>query len=118
MAEMVTVSLLHPVGYRASKDAEIVRYPRGLVEMPLDHAVAMDVTHRIRRVKRDAATGEQVVAPLAFEGKFDDKVAETLTAAGFSTLDDLRRATQSELMAIPGVGPAVYERIKSATQEG
>lgn len=115
MAEMVTVSLLHPMGYRASKDAKIVRYSRGLVEMPLEHAVAMDVTHRIRTVQRDAATGETVVTPRLFDGAFDEKLTATLTGAGFATLDDLRKASQSELMAIPGVGPANYERIRSAT---
>ena len=117
MTEMVKVSLLHPHGYRPSKGAEVIRYPRGLVEMPLEHAIAMDVTHRIRTVKRDPATGETVSTPLPFDGAFDDKLASTLTAAGFATMDDLRKASQSELMAIPGVGPAVFERIKSAAQE-
>lgn len=116
MAKMVTVSLLSPRGYRPSKDAEVVRYPRGLVEMPLDHAVAMDLTHRIRTVKKDPATGTTEVTPLAFDGAFDDKITATLQAAGFATMDDVRRATQSELMAIPGVGPAVYERIQVALQ--
>ena len=118
MAKMVTVSLLSPRGYRPSKDADIIRYPRGIVEMPLEHAIAMDVTHRIRTVTQDTSTGETVMTPLAFNGAFDDKITATLQAAGFATMDDLRRATQSELMAIPGVGPAVYERIMSALQEG
>jgi len=113
MAETVKVSLLHSVGYRASKDAEITRYPRGIVEMPLEQAKAMGLTHRIRNVKTEGGT--QKVSPLAFEGAFDDRLAGDLTAAGFKTLADLRKATQSELMAVEGVGPAAYERIRSAT---
>lgn len=116
MAEMVIVSLLHPHGYRASKDAEVIRYPRGLVEMPLEHAVAMDVTHRIRSVKRDAATGETTVTPLRFNGAFDDRLADTLTQAGYADLQALSRATQNELMALDGIGPAAYERIQNAVK--
>ena len=115
MPEMVTVSLLHAVSYRDSKAAETIRYPRGLVEMPLAHAKAMGVTHRIRSVKSDPATGKTTVTALPFESAFDDRLAESLTAAGFATLADLRKATQSELMAVEGVGPAAYERIRSAT---
>lgn len=115
MAEMVTVSLLHPMGYRASKDAEVVRYPRGTVEMPLEHAVALDVTHRIRMVKR-APDGTMTSVPLRFNGAFDDKLADALSGAGFKDLEALSRATQSELMAVEGVGPAAFERIQNAVR--
>lgn len=114
MADMVTVSLLHPMGYRESKDAETVRYPRGTVEMPLEHAVALGVTHRIRMLKEDAA-GAPPAQALTFDQAFDAKLAGILTQAGYADMQALSRATQSELMAL-GIGPAAYVRIQDAVR--
>lgn len=108
MAEMVKVSLLHALGYRESKDAPITRYPRGIVTMPLEHARALGVTHRIRSAAEVKAS---IDASLPFGGAFDERLASALTQAGFKTLADLGKASQSELMAIQGIGPAAYERI-------
>lgn len=111
MAEMVKVSLLHSLGFRESKDAPVVRYPRGIVEMPLAHARALGVTHRIRNSDEIKATVDK---SQPFGGAFDERLAGALTQAGYKTLADLGKASQSELMAIQGVGPAAYERIISA----
>lgn len=108
MAEKVKVSLLHPMGYRESKDAPITRYPRGLVEMPIEHARALGVTHRIRSQEE---LQESVDTSQPFGGAFDARLARALQQAGFETVADLGEASQSELMAIQGVGPAAYERI-------
>lgn len=105
---MVTVSLLQPMGYRPSKDAEVIKYPMGIVQMPLEHAQAMRVTRRI--VSVDVAE-EEVVLP--FGGAFNDKLTRTLDDAGYHTLADLAAANEDALLAL-GIGPANYERITGA----
>lgn len=112
MAKYVTVSLLHPMGYRASKDAEIIRYPMGAVRMPLEHAQAMQVTRRIIS-KEEAEAAEEQAASLPFGGAFDEKLRHTLESAGYKTLADLAALDRDAIMAL-GVGPANYERITSA----
>lgn len=111
MADMVKVSLLHPHALRLG--GETYKYRRGIVEMPLEHAQAMGLTRRIVR----AASGERetVVSRDPFGGVFDDKLTTILQAAGYTTLDALRSATQDDLLAIDGIGPANYERIRAAT---
>lgn len=106
--QMVTVSLLQPMGYRPSKDAEVIKYPMGIVQMPLEHAQAMRVLSRI--VSVDAAKETPV---LPFGGAFNDKLTRTLEDAGYHTLADLAAAEQDTLLAL-GIGPANYERIQNA----
>ena len=110
MAEKVKVSLLHAMGYRESKDGPVTRYPRGIVEMPLEHARGLGVTHRIRSDEEIKTTIDK---SQPFGGLFDEELAGTLTRAGYKTLADVGKASQSELMALR-IGPAAYERIMSA----
>lgn len=110
MAEMVKVSLLHAMGYRESKDSPTTRYPRGIVEMPLEHARGLGVTHRIRSDEEIKVTVDK---SQPFGGYFDEQLVDTLMQAGYKTLVDVSKASQSELMALR-IGPAAYERIMSA----
>lgn len=116
MAEMVKVSLLHPRGYRATKDGPVARYKMGIQEMPIEHARGMGLMHRIVRDVETTSEGATVVTRAPFNGAFDEKLTSTLTGAGYNTLDDLRGASQDDLMAIEGIGPANYERIQRAVK--
>lgn len=106
--QYVKVSLLRPMGYRPSRDADVIKYPMGIVQMPLEHAQAMRVMSRIVSVE-DAKTEPA----LTFGGAFNDKLTRTLEDAGYHALADLAGAEQDTLMAL-GIGPANYERIQNA----
>jgi hypothetical protein len=114
MAEMVKVSMLHAHGYRASKDDAVTRYERGIQEMPIEHARAMGVMHRIVARVEQGDGGATVVERLPFDGAFDEKLAATLTGAGFKTLEDLGRASNDDLLAVKGIGPSAFESIQTA----
>lgn len=116
MAEpMVRVSLLGPVGYKADRDAKVVRYKRGIQEMPLKHAQALGLIHRIvEHIKNEPAQGVEAVEMQPFDGVFDEKLTAILSEAGFESLTHLAGANEDQLRAIKGVGPANYERIQAA----
>jgi hypothetical protein len=114
MAETVRVSMLHAHGYRASKDDPITRYERGIQTMPLEHARAMGVMHRIVGRVEQGDGGAQVVTRLPFNGVFDEKLSATLTGAGYKTIEDLGRASNDELLSVKGIGPAAFESIQTA----
>lgn len=114
MADMVRVSLLHAQGYRASKSDPIARYTRGIHEMPIEHARAMGLMHRIVGRVEIGDTGAPVVTRLPFNGAFDEKLSGILTTAGYKTLNDLSQASQDDLLSVEGIGPANYERIQTA----
>lgn len=115
MAEpMVRVSLLGPVGYKADRDAKVVRYKRGIREMPLSHAQALGLLHRIvEHIKSEPALVE-VTEPQLYDGAFDEKLTAILSEAGFVDLDQVRQASEDQLRHVKGVGPANYERIQAA----
>ncbi len=115
MTQYVTVSLLTPQGFRPSKDAEVIRYPMGMVQMPVEHAQAMGVMHRI--VGDAVAEDTAPMTALPFGGAFNDKLTQTLEAAGFKTVADLVAADRDQLLAL-GIGPANYERIQSVIKGG
>jgi hypothetical protein len=120
MAEqMVEISLVQGQRYRQNKKDEYTVYGPGRHTVPLSVAKGMGVMHRIRRT--DPETGAVKVDP--FVGTFDDKLTGILNKAGYNTLGDLRKAAQrenfqSEMLALEGIGPAAYERIVNALQEG
>lgn len=45
-------------------------------------------------------------------------LAQRLADAGYSSTDDLRRATDDELRAVPGIGPGTLERIREQIRPG
>jgi len=110
----VIVAMHNREFYRATKDGDKIAYGPGMVEMPIEHAKAMGLLHRVRGVPGDEV--DSATRPMAypFDGVFDDKLTATLEAAGYSTLADLRKASQDELLATNGVGPAAFERIQAA----
>jgi hypothetical protein len=114
MAQTVTVSLVQPRRFRQSKNEEYVVYKQGIQEMPVEHARAMGLLHRIVRPSGEGAA----VVRDTFAGTFDEKLTRTLNDAGYLTLDDLRKASQDEILAVEGVGPAAYERIANALKGG
>ncbi len=111
MAGTVKVSLLHSQGYRANKDEPVTVYERGVREMPVEHAEALGLMHRI--VKDDESGGQ-----VPFGGAFDDKLTAILSGGGFTSIDDLRNASSDSLLALDGVGPANFERIQRAINRG
>ena len=46
------------------------------------------------------------------------RIARSLYAAGVRSLDDLRRASDAELLAIRGVGPATVRRLRAHLDQG
>lgn len=116
MAETVKVSLVQAQNFRMKKTDPYIRYPTGIVEMPLEHAKAMGLMHRI--VRQEGVDGETVVKRDPFAGTFDEKLTVTLNKAGINTLEDLRKLSRDELLAIDGVGPAAFERIQVALSGG
>jgi hypothetical protein len=116
MAETVKVSLLHPMAYRASKSEPFTRYKPGIVEMPIEHARGLGLTHRIVREVATTDEGATVVDRAPFNGAFDEKLANILTGAGYNTIEDLGKASQDALMSVDGIGPANYERIQRAVK--
>ena len=74
----------------------------------------MGLLHRIRGVVDDKVEEAAPTPALPFDGVFDDKLTRSLTAAGYRTLDDLRKASQDAIYAVDGVGPAAFERIQNA----
>ncbi len=112
MADTVKVSLLAPQAYRSAKSEPFVHYRRGIVEMPREHAEALGVT---RRIVREAPGG--FPTPAAFAGHFDARLTAQLEAAGYTSIDSLRQASQDQLLAVDGIGPAGYERIQQIIRE-
>ncbi len=108
MSNTVKVSLLAPQAYRSAKSEPFVHYPRGIVEMPREHAEALGVT---RRIVREDGT------PAPFAGHFDARLTAQLEAAGYTSIDSLRQASQDQLLAVDGIGPAGYERIQQIIRE-
>lgn len=110
--QIVTVSLLHPMRYRNAAAGVEVAYAPGMRQMPLSHATGLGLLHRIvGGVPQEEP--EHKRAP--FEGKFDDRLTVALMKAGYDNLDQLAKATDDEIRAIGGVGPATIERILRAT---
>ncbi|PYJ11277.1 MAG: hypothetical protein DMF06_03435 [Verrucomicrobia bacterium] len=110
----VVVALVNRQFYRESKQSTPIAYGPGLAEMPLEHAQEMGLLHRIRGVVDDKVEEAAPTPALPFDGVFDDKLTRSLTAAGYRTLDDLRKASQDAIYAVDGVGPAAFERIQNA----
>lgn len=109
MAEIVTVSLVQGRRFRLNREDEYVTYKPGHTQMPIEHAKAMGLLHRIVKT---TSTGETVtVKSLPFSGTFDEKLSARLEAAGYKTLDDLRKASEDDLRSIDGIGPMAIERI-------
>ena len=113
MRETVRVSLLHPQGYRASKAEPFTMYRPGIVEMPLEHAQGMGLTHRIVK-EQPFSAGETPVERVPFGGVFDERLAAILQGAGYSDLEQLAQANADALRAIEGIGPANYTKIQQA----
>ena len=114
MATNVEVSMLHPMTLRV--DGKEYHYGTGIRVMPYEHARALKVLRRIRR-KVEEPTPEAVDAQPAFVGLsalFDSKLADLLTGAGYANLAELSAATEDELRAIDGIGPARFEEIQAA----
>lgn len=113
---IVKVSLIQPMSFRANKADEYTKYGRGVSEMPLSHAKGLGV---LNRVVKETPTGEVVTAKsLPFGGTFDEKVTSALEGAGITTLDELRKASRDEILAIPGIGPAAFTVINEALKGG
>ena len=127
-SEMVHVSLLHPMGYQATKGGEVIRYAAGIQEMPRAHAEAMGLAHRIRESgsPSGSVSGQQptAISQQPYGGLFDDKLTTILQAGGITSLAQLATLPEDRLRAVKGIGPANFEQIQAAlgrrpeTQEG
>lgn len=51
----------------------------------------------------------------AFRALLNEPIMGALIDAGYSTLDALREASDEDLLAIDGIGPATLKKIRSAT---
>lgn len=116
MGEMVLVSLLGKQSYRPGKGQPTINYKRGIVSMPIEQARVMGLEHRIVKAV-PFGVDEMPVQRVPFGGRFDEKLTNTLTAAGYTTLAELTQLSHDQIMAIPGVGPAAYEKIVSVHGE-
>ena len=110
MAEMVEVILIQPVNVRLNKDDDYVTYRPGRQEIPLAHAKAAGLLHRVVRTNAPQAT-----AKTSLEDLFNDPLLTLLKGGGYASLGDLKKASQDELMAL-GIGPAGYEQVVSITK--
>lgn len=111
MAKIVKVSLLHP--QNLNLDGAIIRYPKGIQPMPYEHAQMLGVTRRIVEEESTAQAESVEVFDLPFVGAFDDKLTEALQGAGYKTLGDVAQASEDQLRAIKGIGPANFEIIQT-----
>lgn len=113
--QMVRVSLLGPIAYRKDRDTPVVRYKRGIREMPLAHAQALGLIHRIvEHIKGEPPQEALAVEPQPFDGVFDEKLTAILSKAGFVDLTHLAGANEDQLRNTKGVGPANFVRIQAA----
>ena len=110
MGEMVEVVLIHPINIRMGKDDEYVSYGPGRHQMPLEHAKAAGLLHRV-----DRTAAQNVIVETGLQDVFNDPLLGILTEAGYTSLADLKRASQDELMAL-GIGPAGYEQVRLVTK--
>ena len=51
----------------------------------------------------------------AFGAMLNDSIMGAVFDAGYNTLDKLRAASDEDLLAIDGIGPATLDKIRSAT---
>jgi hypothetical protein len=112
MPETVKVSLVQPRRFRMSKGDEFTIYKSGVQEMPVEHARAMGLLHRVVREEKGTVVRD------AFGGTFDERLTRQLNEAGYTDLEQLRTLSDDELLSIQGVGPAAFERIKGALRGG
>jgi DNA uptake protein ComE-like DNA-binding protein len=114
MADTVSVSVLHAVSYKTSKDAKPVRYATGIQEMPLAHAKALGLTHRIVETVTPEDASEVAAQPVQpFDGAFDEKLTAILSDAGFVDLVHLASASEDQLRSVKGIGPRYFEQIQT-----
>jgi hypothetical protein len=115
MAKLVNVSVLQPMILKISED-EQYHYKPGMRSMPYDHAQKLGLTRRIRSFVEEPQVEPVAVDPafIALEAVLEEKTVEFLHKAGYSNFAELGKATQDQLRAIPGIGPARYEEIQAA----
>lgn len=112
MADLVKVSLVQGQRFRLNKGDEYTVYKPGINEMPVEHAKAMGVLHR---VVKESKGGEVTRDPLV--GAFDAKLTQSLYDGGITTMAQLKKASQDELQAL-GLGPAALTTIAKVLKGG
>lgn len=116
----VKVSMIHAMNFRANKADPWITYPTGSrVEMPRSHAVALGVQNRIVAIAAPVEPGApERVERLPFNGAYNAKVSDILLNAGYTDFAALSKATREDLLALEGVGPAIYEDIINGLTKG
>lgn len=112
--QMVMVSLMGKHSFRPGKGQPTINYKPGIVSMPMVQARQMGLMHRIVKTVAYAADEAPVAVRVPFEGRFNEKLTVLLAGAGYGTISDLAKASQDELMALDGIGPAAFEQIQAA----
>lgn len=110
MAEMVEVVLIQPINIRLSKDDKYVSYRPGRQQIPLTHAKAAGLLHRVDRTVAKNASVE-----IGLEDLFNEPLLGILKGAGYTSSKDLKKASQDDLLAL-GIGPAGYEQVQLAVK--
>lgn len=118
----VKVFVVQKQHYREKKADPWTVYDPGVQEMPLSHAKALGLAHKI---VEEVTSAEGAVAVMSdpYGGMFDAKLSKLLQDAGYGSLEDLRNASRGvnfrdEILLHKGIGVAGFERIAHALQEG
>jgi ERCC4-type nuclease len=78
-----------------------------------EQEMSTDVDEHDRAPEPDAADQRSQDEMAKLPG-VDTRTARLLYEAGFTTVEDLRAASQADLMKIPGIGKATARKIKQA----
>ncbi len=97
------------------KNGQNVRLASKLTGWSIDIRSKKDVAKQILDATLGDQSQETVQSPglESVEG-IGPKTAQALTAAGYKTVEELKKATQEDLMSIPGIGQKTIQKIMTA----
>ncbi len=73
----------------------------------------LDLQERVTKLEQ--AGGSPAAGKDFYSEELNEKIHQALADAGYRTIGDIQQATDEELLAIPGIGPAALRRIREAT---
>jgi hypothetical protein len=118
---------LRQPGFRMAEAAEIEKYfnqATQRADKPIarpwnpepEEAVQEDIPEALVQYEVANAVPEPAQPPMNDVSRLDieEKLKTTLLGAGFDTVDDLAGASDEELLAVKGVGPAAIAKVREA----
>lgn len=98
------------------KNGQNVRLASKLIGWSIDIRSKKDIVkEKLEANMSESPTAAEPQDAQAIEG-IGPKMAEALAEAGFKTLEDLKNATDEQLLAVKGIGKKALEKIRKVTQ--